>query len=193
MIDLPIVFSAEASVRIAEVKAHDDYGHRKWSDDILELVRCEVRDHYRRVQHLTCVYCLNPVSVRSAAGAPVEHIAPKSMYLSYMFEPLNLCVCCPDCNEYKRNREVHTDPPIIGRVPAAYPNESDKFRIVHPHFDKYSEHIRRAGILYIPLDAKGSYTFYVCHLARYVEELGISEELFNDLAAVMQRHQFHAR
>jgi len=114
------------------------------------------------------------------------------MYLGYMFEPLNLCVCCPDCNEYKSNREVLTDPPIKGYVPVAYPNDPAKFRIVHPHLDEYSTHIRRAGILYIPLSEKGSYTFYVCNLARYLGEFGVTDDLFNDLNAVMQRHQFHS-
>ncbi|AAM38784.1 HNH endonuclease [Xanthomonas citri pv. citri] len=191
MIDEPVVFSADALNRIATARAHPAYDHTMWSDATLEPVRVEVRDHYRRVQRLACAYCLNLLSIRSAMGSPVEHIAPKAMYLGYMFEPLNLCVCCPDCNEYKSNREVHVDPPIKGYLPVAYPNDPEKFRIVHPHFDEYSQHIRRAGILYIPLSEKGSYTFYVCHLGRYLSELGMTEELFNDLNAVMQRHRFH--
>lgn len=193
MIDNPVAFSAEAVERIAAICARPDYNHRMWSDESLEPVRCEARDHYRRVQFLTCVYCLNSVAARAAVGAPVEHIAPKSIYPQYMFEPLNLCVCCPDCNEYKSDREVHADPPIKGRAPVAYPVDSKRFRIVHPHFDNYSEHILRAGFLYFPLSDKGSYTFYVCNLARYLHELGMSEALFNDLAAVAQRHQFHER
>ncbi|MGD4551572.1 HNH endonuclease [Xanthomonas citri pv. citri] len=191
MIDEPVVFSADALNRIATARAHPAYDHTMWSDATLEPVRVEVRDHYRRVQRLACAYCLNLLSIRSAMGSPVEHIAPKAMYLGYMFEPLNLCVCCPDCNEYKSNREVHVDPPIKGYLPVAYPNDPEKFRIVHPHFDEYSQHIRRAGILYIPLSEKGSCTFYVCHLGRYLSELGMTEELFNDLNAVMQRHRFH--
>ncbi|UYC14029.1 HNH endonuclease [Xanthomonas sp. CFBP 8445] len=188
-----IVFSDDAINRISAIRADPAFDHRMWADESLELVRCEIRDHYRRAQLFRCVYCLNPLAVRAAVGSPVEHIAPKSIYLNYMFEPLNLCVCCPDCNEYKSNREVHADPPVKGRVPVAYPEDPGSFRIVHPHFDDYSEHIRRAGILYIPFSEKGSYTIYVCNLGRYLNELGMSEELFNDLNAVMQRHQFHER
>lgn len=187
----PIVFSPEAAAIIKSVSSRDQYSHRDWSSDELELVRCEIRDHYRGEQRAICVYCLNPVSIKSALGAHVEHIASKSSYLHYMFEPLNLCVACPDCNEIKAEREALADPVINGKRPVRYPTKSDRFRLIHPHFDEYSDHLKRAGIFYVAQTRKGSYTFYVCGLDRFFLAFGVTQEILDELQAISDRHRFH--
>jgi hypothetical protein len=190
-INNPIVFSPEAVDRISTVSSREHYSHREWSCDDLEVVRCEIRDHYRGEQRANCVYCRKPLSIRSALGAHVEHVASKSVYPNYMFEPLNLCVACPDCNETKAEREVFADPVIVGRPPVRYPTRSDRFRLVHPHFDEYDEHIKHAGDFYLSQTPKGAYTIYVCGLDRFLIAFGVTQEILDDLQAISDRHRFH--
>lgn len=192
-ITIPVKFSDDANSRIKSVKARPTHDHRDWGCDELEKVRCEARDHYRAVQRHVCAYCHQIVSQRSAAGATVEHIACRSVYPQFMFEPKNLCVVCPDCNEFKRAREALADPTIIAKNPKRYPKKSESFRIYHPHFDVYSDHIKRAGILYLTPTAKGAYTAYVCHFSRFIEAIGITDELLQDLGTLVERHRFHDR
>lgn len=187
----PVKFSANAEAVIAQAKARPGHSHTDWSNEELEPVRVEARNHYRAEQRFCCSYCQQPVSQLSAAGAPVEHIANKASYPQFMFEPLNLCVTCPDCNEYKRNREVLADPVLLGKAVKKYPTNTERFRIFHPHYDKYDDHIKRAGILYFAASLKGSHTIYVCHLQRFMAKVGLTEALLNALDLVVERHRFH--
>ena len=189
----PVVFSIAARAAIDDMRSRPSFSHQDWGSDELEHVRSEIRNHYRMEQRFSCAYCQHPVSQRSAAGSPVEHIASKSAYPQFIFEPRNLCVVCPDCNEFKRSREVLVEPVINRSALRKYPDNTDRFRIFHPHFDTYLLHIQRAGVLYFPRSAKGSYTAYVCNLFRFVEHVGMTTELLNDLSAVVERHRFHNR
>lgn len=183
--------SAESLQKIDAAKAKPDFNHRNWSDPELESVRCEIRDFYRNEQRLTCAYCRNPISSRSASGAHVEHIAPKAIYPQFMFEPLNLCVICPDCNEYKRNRETLADKAIRRDPRRKYPISRDSFRLYHPHFDLYEANIIKAGHLYIERSPEGGYTIYVCNLNRFTQAFGMSEELLKDFETLAQSDRFH--
>lgn len=190
-INSPVELSEEAQALIEYKKASIDFSHTSWGDEDLQPVRREIREHYRNIQRLTCVYCLGPVSARSAAGAPIEHIVPKSQHLSFMFEPKNLCVICPDCNEYKSSRETLADPVLVSsRV--NYPTNPDLFRIVHPHFDAHEEHIGRFNRIFVEYSDKGGYTIYICNLNRFYRRFGRCDELLNDLALLEQTNEFHA-
>jgi len=191
MIEHPIAFSEEAQQLIAATVARPDFSHALWDSEELLPLRREIRSFYRRAQNLNCPYCLDPVGAEQAMAAHVEHIASKSIYPRYMFEPRNLCVVCPECNVAKLDREVLAAPLVVGRIRQRYPERSEDFRIVHPHLDTYSTHIKRAKFLYFDLTPKGAYTIYVCHLGRYLHTVGMTEALFNDLALVAERHRFH--
>jgi hypothetical protein len=188
IINAPVVYSEASLAKITERMADENFTHRDWSDPSLEDVRCEIRDHYRDVQRLRCVYCQGAVAQRSAAGAPVEHIVPKSQCLSFMFEPKNLCVVCPDCNEYKSKKEVFDPVMVAPRV--NYPAISKAFRIVHPHFDEYDDHIMRHNRVYVDCSEKGGYTIYICNLNRFFRKFGRCDEFVNDVALVQQSERF---
>lgn len=186
-----IAFSQESLDKIAAIKQDPNYSHTSWSDVFLESVRCEIRDFYRREQRLNCIYCFRPVAVLAAASAPVEHILPKSLYLQFMFEPKNLCVVCADCNEYKRDREVIADTPLTGRAARDYPIDTSRYRLFHPHFDEYQDHIIKVGDLYFEKSRKGGHTIYVCNLNRFVQTFGLSEEFINSIETMIERERFH--
>lgn len=190
IVNEPVVLSERALSLIQEKVEKSDYCHTKWNDPDLEPVRCEIRDHYRKVQRLVCVYCQGPVAMRSAFGAPVEHIVPKSQYLSFMFEPKNLCVICPDCNEYKGKREVLVEPVMVAsRV--NYPTDPMAFRIMHPHYDNYEDNIMRHNKVYVECSDKGGYTIYICNLNRFFRKFGRCDEFVNDAELVQKAERFY--
>lgn len=190
IINAPVVLSDEAVAVITEKIKEPGFSHTSWSDADLQFVRREIREHYREVQRLICVYCQAPVAARSAAGAPVEHIVPKSQHLSFMFEPRNLCVICPDCNEYKSSREVLAQPVMVAsRV--TYPTDRLAFRIMHPHYDVYDDNIIKSNRLYVECSDKGGYTIYICNLNRFYRKFGRCDEFVNDAALVQQSELFY--
>ncbi|WP_241616916.1 HNH endonuclease [Rosenbergiella epipactidis] len=172
---------SQASTILIKLKMNDpNFTHNNWGDDELIDIRNEIRDYHRKTQRLECVYCLEPISTRAAHAAPIEHIAPKSQYFNFIFEPKNLCVICPDCNEYKGKNEVFFEPSIVNTNPKIYPRASSAFRIVHPHIDEYEEHIIKLNRIYIDRTKKGNFTIGICKLNRFYHLFGACDELIED-------------
>lgn len=186
----PVILSDESLAVIRAKINAPGFSHTSWGDPDLEAVRCEIRNHYRDVQRLACVYCQAPVAMRSAQGAPVEHIVPKSQHVGFMFEPKNLCVICPDCNEYKGKREVLVEPVLVAdRV--NYPTSRMAFRIMHPHYDEYEDNIMRHNKVYVECSDKGGYTIYICNLNRFFRKFGRCDEFVNDAELVRRSERFY--
>ncbi|WP_430539382.1 HNH endonuclease [Luteibacter jiangsuensis] len=161
-----------------------------WESEALLHVRRHVREYYREAQRLKCAYCGNQVSSRSAVAAPIEHIVPKSEHPRFMFEPRNLCVVCADCNEYKSNKATTQSELVLAKKRVRYPTKTDAFRVVHPHYDTYEEHIFKSGRIYLPLTPKGSWTIYVCELNRFFIRFGRCDELISDIELVKMQEKF---
>lgn len=83
-----------------------------------------------------------------------------------MFEPLNLCMSCVDCNSAKSDRNVTTS-----RAKQKYPTKSSSYIIIHPHFDDYHKNILviKEGFYYVALKKKGEKTIEICKLNRFYE------------------------
>jgi len=190
LINTAIVFSPDTASKIVAVKQEPGYSHVRWGDDDLETVRREIRNFYRKEQRFTCAYCRGEVGLIAAVNSPVEHVLPKSQYLQFMFEPKNLCVICADCNTYKKDREGLVETPLIRQALRDYPLDSGRYRLFHPHLDEYDQHIKKVAFLYVALSRKGGYTIFVCHLNRLIEELGVSDELFEDMSVALERARF---
>ena len=183
-----ITYNEALSTTIKQKRVDPQFGPKTWSTDELQGLRTTIRSYYRQVQHGLCAYCKQPVSLQSAANCHVEHIAPKSLYPEFMFEPKNLCVVCADCNEIKRNQEVTaTVPDTVKDGPARkrYPRSSAAFKIVHPHFDIYDEHIERIHRFYVDLTPKGHFTIGACRLNRFVQAHGWTSPAYDE-ASVAQ-------
>jgi len=186
------VFSPQSAALVAGIMSRNGYSHHDWSDLELEELRREIREHYRNTQRLRCAYCLEVVATVSASGAPIEHIAPKSLYPQFAFEAKNLCVICPDCNEIKRQQEtLNESPDPLRRKRKRYPSRSDAFKIVHPHFDDYSEHIIKLGRVFVGKSKKGDWTIGACRLNRFFHRFGMCQELLDDVALMGAQQLFH--
>lgn len=133
-----------------------------WEKSCLDDFKQRVRDYYRKKQNRRCAYCRT--IVRTGQSSPeVEHIVPKSDRPMWMYEPFNLCMSCKACNTKKSTKNVLTYKNI-----ATFPYDSQSYLLVHPHIDRYSQHINLIDdILYEGLTDKGRETIRICGLNRY--------------------------
>ncbi len=173
-IDNPVQYTKPALDMISTKLNDPSFLHSHWSNEDLEVIRKEIRDHYRETQNGICVYCKNEVSLISALNCHVEHIEPKSLYKKFIFEPKNLCVVCADCNTIKREQEVHEDT-LNNNEPVHYPRSSAAFKVYHPHFDIWNEHIACFNGIYADITDKGANTIRICKLNRRLRMLGIDD------------------
>lgn len=117
-------------------------------------------DMYNK-QNKLCAFCRIHVPL-ACVSMHREHIVYKDKHPQWMFLPENLCVACPCCNEFKGTTEVLTNPKA-----KTYPKTSNGFKIIHPLYDKYSDHIELlGGILYKGKTPKGIFTIKTCKLYR---------------------------
>lgn len=172
----PVTFSEAQLIQIEFLLESPLFTFADWDVPELEKLRSHIRNHYRIQQNGICAYCKNPVSLTSAANCQVEHIAPKSKYRSHIFEPLNLCVICADCNTTKREQEVlKTVPDTIknGATRKKYPRSISAFLIVQPHFDEYDKHIVVVNkTYYLDKTKVGHFTIGACVLNRRLRAFG---------------------
>ena len=136
----------------------DDWDSGK--KDILSFKKNLRRDMYNK-QNKRCAFCRIHVP-SSCVPMHREHIVYKDMHPQWMFHPENLCIACPNCNSWKGTTEVLANPHT-----STYPTTSDGFKIIHPLYDKYSDHIELIDeILYKGKTYKGTFTINTCHLYR---------------------------
>jgi uncharacterized protein (TIGR02646 family) len=184
-IENQFVFDKAQKLQISIKKNQIGFSYLNWSDSDLENIRVSIRNFYRHEQIARCAYCKQKVSLKSPLDSHVEHIAPKSLHPSFMFEPKNLCVICSDCNLIKRNQETIKEIPdtiITKNKPRKqYPKSSESFKIVHPHLDNYDEHIVIfSEIIYANKTDKGHFTIGACDLNRWLKVFGWEKPTYSN-------------
>lgn len=133
-----------------------------WGDGAINAVRAEIKEHYITEQNRRCCYCGREYPTDNKAVWDGEHIIAKSIAPHFMFEPHNLAASCKDCNIAKGEVEVRINP-----TRKSFPDQSKHYKIVHPHFDNYHDHIRWYGDVVRPLSAKGGELVGMCKLWRF--------------------------
>ncbi|WP_272656986.1 MULTISPECIES: HNH endonuclease [unclassified Providencia] len=180
-IEAPIKYCKSSLSTIKNMMSNSNFNYKSWGDSSLLDLRKEIRDYYRKTQKGICVYCRQPISLQSASNAHVEHIAPKSLYEKFIFEPKNLCVVCADCNEIKREKEVRNNcDDTVNTSPKNYPRSSGAFKIYHPHFDKWEQHILLLSGFYIDITPKGANTISICKLNRKLHVFGLDSKFIEN-------------
>lgn len=128
-------------------------------------VRAKIKTHYVQEQGNRCCYCNRRQDTENHRLWDVEHIVPRSTHPGFMFIPLNLAVACADCNREKGDDQV-----LVRARRTTYPTSSTAFKIVHPHFDAFSDHIHQDGYVYLPKSEKGTFTIRACNLLRFAQK-----------------------
>ncbi|ACH64104.1 conserved hypothetical protein [Aliivibrio fischeri MJ11] len=161
-----VVFSDAESEQIQNKLLCNGFSSENWSDKDLDNIKKTIKNHYLKEQKNTCPYCKQKIKSNNGRHWDIEHIIPRSMTLSFMFEPLNLCMSCVDCNLAKSDKKVTNS-----KAKRNYPIKSNSFSIVHPHLDNYHENIIviKEGFYYVALKKKGEKTIEFCKLNRFYE------------------------
>lgn len=172
------------------------FGHPEaehWKKSCLKGFKEHVKDFYSDKQNNRCVYCRMKVSL-ATGFYHIEHIAPKSLYPQWMYEPKNLCLACPNCNSAKNATDILAKQINKNVLPFI----SGDYLIINPYLDKYFEHIEIInGLLYHGLTKKGTKTIAVCHLTRTdllserAENLIIKEQKKGSFERIMLTYAMH--
>lgn len=134
-------------------------------DGDLGDVKKAIKDHYKVAQDYYCPYCRQRMEVDHNGAWDAEHIIPKDSHPQFMFEPLNLCVSCKDCNLIKLNKRV-----LKNQKRITFPNRSADYIFCHPNLHNYSDHVRviRVAGFYLPRTEEGKNLIEICGLLRFV-------------------------
>lgn len=161
-----IKLSLDSTDKINKKMSREGFNGASWSDDDIASVRKEIKEFYIQEQNYTCVYCKQVFKSKYGRVWDVEHIISRESVCEFMFEPLNLCVACPECNQRKGNGKV-TNSTAKKNLPVG----SEQYSIVHPHFDNYQDHIEaiKPGEFYFSKTKKGECTIALCGLNRFYE------------------------
>ncbi|MBS1780381.1 MAG: hypothetical protein JST70_13705 [Bacteroidetes bacterium] len=130
-----------------------------WEDKHLDDIKGRIRMFYKEQQNNICAFCKLPFR----DDIHIEHMVPKGGKYGmpmYAFYTLNLCVCCKHCNSKK---STNNDMVPWNRIP--YPHDGQYFKIIHPHFDNYFDHIQIVDkTRYVAKTLKGYKTINRCKL-----------------------------
>jgi hypothetical protein len=160
----PVEYSVESKAIVAGYDGlpNESKAAAFWSADEVASVRKEIKDHYIQEQHQTCCYCNVVIPTNNNAVWDAEHVISRSRAPKFMFEPLNLAISCKDCNLAKGEQEVR-----VNSARVTFPVNTRDYKIVHPHFDSYADHIRWYGMVCKPETHKGKATIEMCNLLRF--------------------------
>jgi uncharacterized protein (TIGR02646 family) len=129
----------------------------------LPELKTHIRNHFlENDADFPCCYCKR--SPRSTHGLEnhVEHMAPRSPYTRFTFEPKNLAIICIHCNGHKLHQDVFKKE----WKQRSYPSNSKPFKVYHPSFDDYTSNIKIVppfGI-YAAVTPEGAETILMCRL-----------------------------
>lgn len=134
--------------------------HLDWGKNVFDSIKKNIIEHLRKEQYNKCCYCKKELGF-DLKNVDIEHIIPKSSYPQFTFYGRNLALSCPGCNTIKGMKNV------LSNNIVRYPQAGNRFKIIHPHYDRYSNHIRiEKDSVYIALTTKGSETITYCELFR---------------------------
>ncbi|AWI57951.1 HNH endonuclease [Sinorhizobium fredii] len=161
MIANPTKHSAVHKDIIQKLLKDVNFTSEAWADPSIEGIRASIKQHYIVEQQYRCCYCQQELINEHGRAWDVEHVIARSQNPRLMFEPRNLAVACTECNGKKSKVAV------TRKVPLRLPTASASYLIVHPHFDRYDEHIEIEGnYTFHALTEKGSFTIHQCQLYR---------------------------
>jgi len=133
-----------------------------WGSTEVDYLRSHIKKHYVAEQLFKCCYCQQQNLSTHGRVWDVEHVMPQSSHRDYTFEPQNLAVACPECNNKK------SDEPVTSKTHSRFPRKGADYRIVHPHFDRYEDHIEiEPDLSFKPITGKGAFTIFACGLTRF--------------------------
>lgn len=168
-IENPVVITPAEHQRIKARHFDWDYYH-------LGDVISKIRTHYTEEQGNLCAFCKLPFRDE----IQVEHLIPKagknSPRKDFSYTPKNLCVTCRFCNT---NKSTNND--FVSYSGTHYPTSGNSFKIIHPHFDKYFDHIS--------IVEKSRYVAKTLKGFKTIKRMGLYETKITDLLVNYMRYE----
>lgn len=161
----------------ADVWDEKKSGLSKKSKDLLKSLKDRIRQFHLSRHDETCCYCRRILSDAEKIEIDREHILPKSRFSHYAYEIWNLAASCKTCNMTYKGNKIDFLTEIITTLDDAL--NVNNYKIIHPNFEKYSDHIQREVIqhdtkysiryIFNEEDAKAKYTIDYFMLQRRAE------------------------
>ena len=120
----------------------------KWNNTFKSL-QDRLRKDYCVKQRKHCCYCKTEME-SGCNGSHIDHIVPKVLYPIWMYDPINLCLSCEQCNTKKGEQNT---------------------LVKHPHFDNWDDHLFYEDDFFITFhqnSIKGKNTIDFCGLYRHL-------------------------
>jgi hypothetical protein len=130
-------------------------------------VKTKIRDLHMARHGDRCCYCRKNVHGGGHFVIDREHVLPKSRaaFKQLVYEIWNLGIACKRCNmQYKKDKVDF----VVNQASAAALQTSANYRLIHPNYDLYKDHIRISAmqddditvVKYTTVGtAKGDYTY----------------------------------
>lgn len=109
--------------------------------EALKSVKKKIRDLHMSRHGDRCCYCRKNIKGGGHFVVDREHVLPKSLaaYKLLAYEIWNLGISCKRCNmQYKKNKDDF----VVNPANAAALQTSVNYRLIHPNYDRYKDHIR---------------------------------------------------
>lgn len=135
-----------------------------WSEEAIADLKTRIKTYYINKQRNYCCYCRTHIPSNNHRYWDVEHVVARASHPQFMFTEKNLSVSCPDCNGAKGDKAC-----MVNNKRKTYPKASKDFKIIHPHFDNFDDHIKKHHFIYVPKTDKGRLTIYTCDLLRFAQ------------------------
>jgi hypothetical protein len=162
----PVVYDRDEQALVDAMLTEEGFDSAFWGKEELGELKSRIKQHYIREQNYRCCYCQQPLYAHHGRVWDIEHVIARATRCDFMFVPGNLAIACVECNQAKGAESV-TD---SGR--RKFPDRANLYRIVHPHFHSWEEHIELEGeSTYHALSPEGKFTIYHCDLFRFRERV----------------------
>lgn len=139
-------------------------GREKWAHDQFKPIYKKAKDILLKTQKNVCYYCQKRLPDIHKDDWHIDHIVSIDEDDRHVFTEKNLILACKWCNREKKHKSTLVKKPISVR----YSESSNNYRIVHPRYDSYGDHIDILGeMIYTGLTPKGKHTCQECHLERF--------------------------
>jgi|GEM_PF-696168 len=110
-------------------------------EDAIKSVKAKIRDLHMERHGDRCCYCRKNLHGGGHFVIDREHVLPKSLkaFKLLAYEVWNLGIACKRCNmQYKKNKVDF----VVNQTDEAALQTSENYRLIHPNYDLYKDHIR---------------------------------------------------
>ena len=158
----------------------ENTGDDPWDHNNFKPIRSRAKKYYVKGQRYRCCYCEQKSPTSNGNSWALDHIVSRNEKREFSFLPENWAISCSDCNIHKSDKRV-----LMNSSVKNYPKDSSRFKIIHPRYDDFSEHIMRRNFIYVPKSEKGKFTIIACNLLRYAADhiewpLSVADERYEN-------------